>query len=77
MDREILTLARKGISLDILGSLGSPGWRELFARVRAALTTFDVALRQERDSVACVLYVVAAECLATPYTKWRRVKLTR
>jgi hypothetical protein len=76
-DREIPTLARKGVSLDIFGPLGNPGGRELFQRVRAAVTTFDAALRQERDSVACILYVVAAECLAMPYTEWRRTKLTK
>ena len=70
MDRRTLTLARKGMSLDILTPLGAPGGIDLFQRVRAALLTFDSAERQERDSVACILYVAAAECLAMPYTAW-------
>jgi hypothetical protein len=49
----------------------------LFTRARAALLTFDAAVRQERDSVACILYVVAAECLTTPYTEWRHSSLTK
>ncbi len=76
-DHEVLTLARKHVSLDIVSPLATPGGSELFARTRAALMTFDAAVRQERDSVACILYVVAAECLATPYTEWRHSKLTK
>lgn len=76
-DREILTLARKGTSLDIVSPLAADGGLELFRRVRAALITFDAAVRQDRDSVPCILYVVAAECLTTPYTEWRHSKLTK
>jgi hypothetical protein len=76
-DRQILTLARKGASLDIFSPLSANGGLELFRRVRAALITFDAAVRQDRDSVAGILYVVAAECLTTPYTEWRHSKLTK
>lgn len=76
-DPQILTLARKGTSLDIFSPLGANGGLELFRRVRAALITFDAAVRQDRDSVAGILYVVAAECLTTPYTEWRHSKLTK
>jgi hypothetical protein len=76
-DPDVLTLARKHISLDIVSPLATPGGFELFTRTRAALMTFDAAVRQERDSVGCILYVVAAECLSTPYTEWRHSKLTK
>lgn len=76
-DHKILTLARNHISLDIYSPLATLGGFEVFTRARAALLTFDAAVRQERDSVACILYVVAAECLATPYTKWGNSKLTK
>lgn len=76
-DPEILTLARKGTSLNIFSSLAADGGPELFGRVRAALITFDAAARQDRDSVAAILYIVAAECLMTPYTNWRLQKLTK
>jgi hypothetical protein len=76
-DRDVHTLARKGIPLDIFSPLALPGGFELFQRVRASLLAFDAAVRQERDPVACILYVVAAESLATPYTKWRDSKLTK
>jgi len=76
-DHKVLTLARKHISLDIFSPLAVPGGFELFTRTRAALMTFDAAVRQERDSVACILYVVVAECLTTPYTEWRHSKLTK
>ena len=74
-DADIRTLTRKNIPLDIF-SIGAPGGRELFQRVGAAMITFDDALRQDRGSTACILFVVAAECLTAPYTKWRHEKLT-
>ena len=76
-EQEILTLARKHVSLDIFSALAVLGGFELFTRIRAALLAFDAAVRQERDSVACILYVVAAEALTTPYTEWRHSKLTK
>ena len=75
-DETILTLARKSISLDIISALGVPGGFEWFSRLRAALITFDAAMRQERDSVASILYVVAAESLTVPKTKWRDRRLS-
>ncbi len=76
-DREVLTLARKHISLDIFSPVVVPGGIEFFERTRAAFMTFDAATRQERDSVACILYVASTECLTTPNTEWRRSKLTK
>jgi hypothetical protein len=76
-DHGILTLARKHVGLDIFGPLALPGGLELFRRARSALITYDAAVQQQRDSVACILYVVAAECLTTPNTEWRHSKLTK
>lgn len=76
-DPEILTLARKGTSLDIFNRLIQIAGVEGFQRARAAFITFEAAVRQERDSVASILYVVAAECLTAPYTSWRLRKLTK
>lgn len=76
-DPKILGLARKGTSLDIFVRLIGLAGLEAFQRARSAFITFDAAVRQERDPVACILYVVAAECLTTPYTSWRLEKLTK
>jgi hypothetical protein len=76
-DPSVLTLARKHISLDIFTQIAVPGGLDHFARLRAALLTFDAAVQQQRDSVACILYVVAAEALTTPNTAWRDSKLTK
>jgi len=73
----VLTLARKYVSLDIFSPIAAPGGLEHFARMRAAFLTFDAAVQQQRDSVACILYVVAAEALSTPNTTWRDLKLTK
>jgi hypothetical protein len=54
-DPEILTLARKGVSLDIFSGLAASGGFESFSHARSALITFDAAMRQERDSVAAIL----------------------
>lgn len=59
----ILTLARKGVGLNIFGFVGLEGGLELFGRVKSALLTFDAAMRQEHDSVATLLYLVAADGL--------------
>lgn len=76
-DLTIRGLARKGTSLDIFDRLIGLAGLEAFQRARSAFITFDAAVRQERDSVACILYVVAAECLTAPYTSWRLRKLTK
>lgn len=76
-DHSISTLARKQISLDIFSPVTVPGGLDLFRRVQSALITYDAAVQQQRESVACILYVVAAECLTTPNTEWRKDKLTK
>jgi hypothetical protein len=75
-DSTVLTLARKHVSLDIFSQIAAPGGLDHFARLRAAFLTFDAAVQQQHDSVACILYVVAAEALSTPNTAWRNSKLT-
>ena len=77
LDQSVLTLARKHVPLDIFSQIASPGGFDNFQRLRAALLTFDAAVHQERDSVACILYVVGAECLTTLDTDWRDVQLTK
>lgn len=77
-DRTIGTLARKGVSLDIFSPLArDAGERQISLHVRNALLSFDAAGTQTRDRVACILYVVAAECLTVPPTKWKDSKLTK
>lgn len=76
-DRAILTLARKGVPLDIVGWAGTTGGVPVFDRLRSALLTFDAAVKQDHDAVASILYVVAAECLTTPAPSWRKEKLTK
>jgi hypothetical protein len=76
-DQGILTLARKYIGLDIFSFVPAPGGVDLFRRVQSALITYDAAVQQQQDSVACILYVAAAECLTTPNTDWRRSRLTK
>lgn len=76
-DPQILTLARRSIGLDIFSYAGVPGGLDVFRRSQSALITYDAALRQQRDPVACVLYVVSAECLTTPNTQWRHARLTK
>jgi hypothetical protein len=76
-DNSVLTLARKHVPLDIFSEIKQPGGFDHFQRLRAALLTFDAAIHQERDSVACILYVVAAECLTALNTDWRHAKITK
>ena len=76
-DPEILTLARKGVSLDIFSSLSVDGGLDIFRQVRAALITFDAAVRQDRNPVSAILYVVTGECLTKPNTSWRFQRLTK
>lgn len=75
-DRDILTLARQSVSLDIFRFARVEGGGELFERVRSALLTFDGAMRQGHDAVATLLYVVAAESLMTPNTPWKKKRAT-
>lgn len=76
-DQSVLTLARKHVALDIFTLVGVPGGFECFQRIRSAFLTFDSAKHQEHDAVACILYVVVAECLTTLPTPWRDSKLTK
>jgi hypothetical protein len=76
-DPSILTLARKGVDLDIFSPLSVPGGYDYFQRLRAALLTFHAGVQQELDAVACILYVASAEALTTPNAKWRDKKLTK
>ncbi len=76
-DQSVLTLARKHVSLDIFSVVGAPGGLEHFQRLRSSLLTFYAAKRQEHDVVACILYVVVAECLTALGTPWRDSKLTK
>jgi uncharacterized membrane protein len=75
-DQSLGNLARKSVSLDVVSQISSPGGLDHFARLRAAFLTFDAAIQQRHDLVACVLYVVVAECLVTPNTKWKDAKVT-
>lgn len=70
----ILTLARNSRPLDILylAIADRPSWD----RVRGALLSYDAALRQQREQVAMILYVVAAECLTNPFQAWKTERLT-
>lgn len=76
-DPAILTLARKTVPLDIFGWLGWSGGYQVFHRLRAALLTADAAVKQDHDSVASILYVVAAESLTVPPADWRNHSLTK
>lgn len=76
-DESIHGLARRSISLDVFVELPLLGGLDCARRVNAAMKTFSAAMRQERDPVACMLYVIAAEALTTPFTPWKQDKLTK
>jgi hypothetical protein len=73
-DTTLLTLARQGIPLDIfhLAVEDKDSWQ----RIRGALLSYDAALRQQREQVAMILFVVAAECLTNPFQSWKKERLT-
>jgi hypothetical protein len=73
-DTSILTLARHTKPLDVLYLTAED--RQSWDRVRGALLSFDAALRQQREQVAMILYVVAAECLTNPFQSWKTERLT-
>jgi hypothetical protein len=52
------------------------GGQPSLVRVQGALIAYDAALRQEREQVAVILYVVAAECLTNPSQPWKTSRLT-
>ena len=76
-DPGILTLARKNVSLDIFSQLAVQGGIEIFKRQRAAFMTYRAAVAQDSDLVACILYVVVAECLTMLDVPWRGEKITK
>jgi hypothetical protein len=73
----VLTLARKSISLDIFSQVMVDGGLQVFAKERSALITFNAAMSQDSDLVACILYVVTAECIATPNAPWKGTRATK
>jgi hypothetical protein len=75
-DTAIGNLAREGVSLDIYNELFERGGIESCNRARAAFLSFDAAIRQQREQVAVIMYVVAAECLTNPYQPWKTERLT-
>ena len=70
-DPGVLTLARKSVPVDVTGFVLRPGGKECFDRLRSALHTFDAALGPRHDSVACTLFVIAAEALTVPNQPWK------
>ena len=77
LDQKILTLARNRTGLDIFSSISVLGGIEVFSLMRSAFLSFDAAVKQQHDAVACILFVVAAEALTSPNQKWRTEKLTK
>ncbi|WP_131832048.1 hypothetical protein [Mycobacteroides abscessus] len=75
-DPNVGTLTRNGVMLDIYEGLLARGGLESMNRVRNALLSYDSAIRQHREQVALILYVVAAECLTNPYQSWKTERLT-
>lgn len=75
-DPSIGTLTRDGVLLDIYEDLFLRGGVDSVNRARNALLTYDSAVRQQREQVALILYVVAAECLTNPYQPWKTQRLT-
>ena len=75
-DLSIPTLARNSIPLDVLFQLVGAGDMTSWQRLQGALISFDAALRQQREQVAVILCVVAAECLTNPFQPWKTERLT-
>lgn len=73
-DPNVPTLARKSIAVDVMGFVLRPGGLECFERLRSALLTFDAALGQRHDAVACTLFVIAAEALTVPNQDWKHYR---
>ncbi|MBK8647443.1 MAG: hypothetical protein IPN16_13030 [Gemmatimonadetes bacterium] len=73
---EVPWLTRDGVGLGFLDIPKLDGGFQVLQRLRNALLTFDAALVQDREAVACILYVAAAEALTVPEPSWRREKLT-
>lgn len=77
LDGEIYNLARQGVSLDVFRFLDIPGGFLVFERLRSALLTYDAAVKQHHDEVGSMMFVVAAECLTVPPTRWRHERLSK
>jgi hypothetical protein len=75
-DPLVPTLTRKGVGLDFLLAERLPGGTEYVEKLRTALLTFQEAFKVDHDAVACALYVVVADGLATPAAKWKHEKIT-
>jgi hypothetical protein len=77
-DSSIGYLARDGVGLDFMGYAPLPGGQEIVDRLETAMITFEAALSERNDGVACILYVVAAESLCVPHLEapWRKEKTT-
>lgn len=76
LDPQIGTLTRHGVPLDIFEDLFLRGGRQSVDRARNAFLSYDSAIRQRREQVALILFVVAAECLTNPYQPWKTERLT-
>jgi hypothetical protein len=76
VDPLVPALNRKGVSLDFLSAQNLPGGVEYADKLRTALLTFQEAFKVDHDAVACALYVVVADGLATPNAKWKHEKVT-
>jgi len=74
-DMTVLTLARFGMSLDMF-HLVALADMDSWSRLQGALLSYDAAIRQQREQVAVILYVVAAECLTNPLQPWKAGRLT-
>lgn len=74
-DTTLLTLARQGIALDMMFYLAVAD-RDSWRRLLGALLSYDAALRQQREQVATILFIVAAECLTNPFQSWKKDRLT-
>ncbi|MCV7049888.1 hypothetical protein H7H82_04585 [Mycobacterium heidelbergense] len=74
-DTQLLTLARQGIALDAIFDLPVAD-KDSWLRIRGALLSYDAALRQQREQVAIILFVAAAECLTNPFQPWKKDRLT-
>ena len=70
-------LQKFGITIRLFHSMIALGGIECYRKLCAALITYSAAFCQERDPVACLLYVIAAESLTAPNQNWNQEKLTK
>jgi len=75
-DPQLPVLERKGVCLDFLSAQRLPGGTEYVDKLCTAVLTFQEAFKVAHDAVACALYVVVADGLATPRAKWKHEKVT-